>query len=179
MIVKYCGKSDRDVALSKGKHYICYAVKFYPNENDWYCVIDESGIVYPKDYDADLFEVTDARVSRHWELGVSSNNKGEKAPCLAFDVWAHDVLFHGRMFEGDREALNLFFTHKTMMEEEFATPEIKNAAVALNRTFWVSDPQYDEAWEANPMNELTRCPSTKELFVNPIYTGRLSFSENR
>ena len=89
---------------------------------------------------------------------------------LAFDTWANDIYFHGKMFEGDENAISTFEFYTNLMDVEFPRPDIIATAEAVGEPYWVFDSETEEVWETNSLDALTRVPSTKRMLNNPYYT---------
>lgn len=159
--------SDK-LTLSVGEYYTCYAVVFGLSSETWYFIMDESGVVYPKMYPAHIFSCENTMLSRYWQIGQFTDNLGSTYPMLAFLEWATNDLFHGELLEGNEFCLSIFEKYKEKMDEEFLTPSVSEYAKKVGSGLWVTDNDYSDSWESNPLDALTRSPS-KELLINPYY----------
>lgn len=121
-IKKYINLSDGQLDLEKNREYNVYGVEFRDNA-PWYylCIDDEDD---PVQFPADLFEVTDKRMSTYWRLSfasyISYKNTLETQSFLAFPEWAEDPTFFERFVDGDPSTIPIFQKYRKLMDEEFS-----------------------------------------------------------
>ncbi len=153
--------------------YIVYAVAIR-KEWPWFFVADEEFSGYPISYSSAFFQVVDDRLSRHWRYryspirlhGIGSRSD---AVLLANSEWARDPMFYERLVDGDNLAVSKFSRVKSLMDVEFRHPSVTVAAIRCEER-WLICPKCNDAWEAEPLAELVRCPKCSSLLVNPLST---------
>ncbi|EPM47668.1 hypothetical protein A249_39375 [Pseudomonas syringae pv. actinidiae ICMP 18804] len=112
-IFRLDGKIDIDL----GSEYVVYGIEFWEN-SPWYylCVgIDDE---YPKPYAADLFFVSENKLSTYWQLGFCTNYNGSQVASLVFGEWAADRRFYERLIDGEEVEVELFKKYKSLMDDE-------------------------------------------------------------
>jgi hypothetical protein len=103
-------------ALVEGKEYVVYGL-LVRQGFVWYYIADEHFSYYPVWNPAELFEVTDARLSSTWVFGFY--NDGPQYPIFSFKEWALDQYYYDRLTDGDEEAVKIFRRQKGIMDNEF------------------------------------------------------------
>jgi hypothetical protein len=161
--------SSHGVPLQVGTDYLVAAFTFGPSV-PWCFVFDRPpGLVAPILVPCALLEVRDARCSRTWRPGTWLDRFDRHHALLAPACWAHDPLFHGKLFEGDVAAIRQLAAAQSELLLEFPLPWITERAVAVGAGALVADPEWTDTWEADSAQAMTRNPSTGALFHNPLF----------
>ena len=107
---KYLRLSDGQLNLEKGGEYCVYGITFRDN-TPWYYIClgedDDSPTAYP----ANLFSISDGRLSSYWRLSVNE-------PSLVIEDWASDPSFYERLVDGDPLAIQSFRRFRALMDTE-------------------------------------------------------------
>lgn len=159
---------EENIALTEGQYYVCYAVILNKNNSKSYFIDDDTGCRYPQLYPEKYFEVIDESLSRYWCIGNHTSSDNEKSFILAFDEWANDDLFHGRMFMGSATDLKIYEMYKDKMEVEYLRPDAFEFAEKGDKLV-VFDPDFKFCWKANLLDALTVCPDNNKVYINPYY----------
>ncbi|MEI6890690.1 MAG: hypothetical protein V5783_00835 [Pontiella sp.] len=157
-----------DIFLTEGQGYVVSAYVFGPF-CPWVYIKDNSGLVYPTSYPIHLFEIQDATISKYWKWGAFANRLWDEYPLLAFPEWADDDCFHGKLFNGEKEALSIYRKYADWIERERPLPWIDKVAVSFADDGWVYDEETDDTWEVTGEFAMLRSPSSGELMHNPFY----------
>jgi hypothetical protein len=152
--------------LVLGADYLVIAFSFGPFV-PWLFVADRFGLQYPLIYPCFLFSIVDTRPSSSWAHGLWTDSQGSQSVWLAPQQFVEDPLLPGKALEGERAALATYAEMVASLSLEFALPWITNHAEALGDDLWVSDSDFVESWRADPSMEMTKRPSTGELFHRP------------
>ena len=102
--------------LTIGSLYTVYAVGLN-GPGTWLYVADDLFVDGPRRYPLSLFEIEDARVSRHWGL-ASGREDGEQPELLAPASWLAMKWFFNRIVDGDVEAVAAFSRMKADIDDE-------------------------------------------------------------
>lgn len=102
--------SDGQLNLKVNKEYCVYGVVFR-NDLPWYYLCQDESDYSPTAYPAELFLVSDNRLSTHWVLSVEFSS-------LLIKNWSNDPSFYERLVEGDPSAIKEFMYSKTLMDNE-------------------------------------------------------------
>jgi hypothetical protein len=105
---------DDEYPLTVGKEYAVYALAADAS-GVWYFVMDEDDLWFPHRYAASLFELSDARVSRHWHLSL---NRGDGSALLAPERWAADRHFYDKLSDGIEPEVAQFAQDRAAMDAE-------------------------------------------------------------
>jgi hypothetical protein len=162
---------EKRFPMVPGEQYLVAALAFGPFV-PWYFVLDRfHGSRVPIPVPCLVFSVQQSRPSRLWQMGTWVDRFDQVHGLLAPRDWAIDPLFHGKMFEGDEEALRLMDEAASEMLREAPVPWITSRAVAVGEGTWVADEQWNETWEASPKDAMTVSPKTGNWFHNPVYVS--------
>jgi hypothetical protein len=115
-VKKYINYSDGRLNIEKNKEYFVYGIDFRDN-SPWYYLCVDYDDEYPKGYPAELFDITDSRLSLYWKLSTVTY-PGEVMSSLVFDEWAKDYSFLERLIDGDPAAVSLFAHYRELMDKE-------------------------------------------------------------
>lgn len=117
---------------------------------------------------ADLFTITDNRISQFWRITY------EKADSdfSSFTFLGHPETANNRehingLLEGQEQAIAILDNYRELIELEFSDPSIKLTAEAIDGE-WLLCPNCYHAWENQTKLELVKCPSCGTLMNNPI-----------
>jgi hypothetical protein len=102
--------------FKKNKEYCVYGITFRDN-SPWYYLCDEDHDEYPIGYPAEIFEITDSRLSSYWRLLTYPHSMGVISK-LVIDEWVKDPYLHEQLVDGDPEAISLFKHYKKLMDRE-------------------------------------------------------------
>lgn len=159
------------VPLEPGVDYLVAAVSFGPSV-PWFFVFDRSpGLLAPILAPCLLLEVRDSRCSRAWQSGTWLDRLDRHHGLLAPACWTSDPMFHGRVFEGEEEAVRQMEVARLELLLEFPVPWISEVAVAVGNGTFVADPEWNHSWEANPADGMTVNPATGALLHNPLFVS--------
>ncbi len=103
-------------------NYLVYAIEYTESGYERFCILDDSGVIYPNSYPSDLFELIDTRLSRFWENGIIYNKleKPQVFPeIISFKEWRENKYFQSEMFENTGNANFIFDTYRVIMDLEF------------------------------------------------------------
>ena len=155
--------------IEEGKEYTIYALSVFEGST-WYCICDEFYSFYPEWYSSFLFEVTDNRLSRFWNVGFHEENN-KILPFLGFSEWAKNPYLYGELFDGNSnhpQAI-VFRKYKELMDLEFPDSSISDIA-QIGDEEWLICPQCIDAWQSsNSIDALVKCPKCKTIYNNPRY----------
>ncbi|MCP1452647.1 hypothetical protein [Pseudomonas kilonensis] len=114
---QYISRPDGELDLAIGKEYVVYGIEFWDN-CPWLYICRDNYDEYPVPVAADFFEITDKRLSTHWQLNSkeASNNKNQTQ--LVFSEWASDELFYENLISGDKHAEATFDKYRKVMDAE-------------------------------------------------------------
>ncbi|MGE3167179.1 MAG: hypothetical protein AB7O52_19915 [Planctomycetota bacterium] len=103
--------------VTVGAEYVVYGILFRDNA-PWYylCLADDDES--PTPFPAEIFDVVDHRLSRHWQLASIARDDGSVSSCLVVPEWAEDPIFLERLAEGDPKATETFAAYRIKMDEE-------------------------------------------------------------
>jgi hypothetical protein len=157
--------------LVVGEDYLVVAVALGPH-TPWFFVHDRfNGARVPIAAPSLLFSIHDSRPSKQWVLGQGQDRHDSTHAVLAPAFWAADPLFHGRMFEGDADALKQMEDAVREMLMEWPLSWVKQRALSAGTDCWVSDQEGNDTWEADPNRAMTVNPKTGRLFHNPLFVA--------
>ena len=109
-IKKYVFLSDGQLNLEKDKEYCVYGIAFRDNSPWYYLCLDEDD-ESPTAYPAELFKITDGRLSSCWRLSPQDSS-------LVFEEWANDPSFYERLVDDDPSAIENFKSYQSLMDKE-------------------------------------------------------------
>ena len=161
--------------LTVGRTYTVYAIAIrncYP----WYFVADdyydEWSSSYPQNYAAAFFVETDVRVSSCWTVGFRGANmkvEGMREVLFTFKEWANDEVFYERLFDGNKNDIQLFQKYKKFMDMEYPLSSVTDTAELVHDN-WLMCPKCIDAWESDSVLGMVRCPKCSTTFLNPRYS---------
>jgi hypothetical protein len=161
--------AHHDVPLEPGTDYLVAALTFGPSI-PWCFVFDRApGLLTPILAPFELLEVRDSRCSALWRRGVWLDRSDQRHGLLAPPCWADDPDFHGRLFEGEEDAMRQMAEASALLHLEFPLPWIRERAVAVGEGALVTDPAWRDVWEADPAKAMTLNPATGAMFHNPLF----------
>src|SRR5215216_5226712 len=161
--------ASHDVPLSIGMDYLVAAISFGPSV-PWFFLFDrQPGLVAPILAPCLLVQVQDSRCSRLWRQGTWVDRLDRRHGLLGPPCWADDPVFHGRVFEGEDNALRQLAAAEAQLLLEFPLPWIANTAIAVGSGTLVTDQDWNHTWEANPNEAMTVSPQTGVMFHNPLF----------
>lgn len=135
----------------------------------WYLIIGEYAEM-PEWMPAELFDVIDHKVSRHWNFSFRHQATENDVEC----VWGYSELAIGishfdQLLEGDPVAINLFNQYKTLFDIEFENPKFTEYAAQIDND-WIMCPNCIESWkETNRLDYYIICPTCNRFLRNPHY----------
>lgn len=163
--------ATQDVALQVGMDYLVAAISFGPSL-PWFFVCDRSpGLIAPILAPCLLLEVRDSRCSRAWQAGTWLDRLDQHHGLLAPACWANDPMFHGRVFEGDDNAIRQMAEARSELLLELPLPWITETAIAVGSGTLVADPEWNDIWEANSTQAMVVNPKTGAMFHNPLFVN--------
>jgi hypothetical protein len=160
-----------EFALIPGKEYLVYAIILYSRYSPypWYQLCDETHSYRSNQNPAQLFEITDPKISRYWVYSFGKDTTADGFHMkLTFREWAFNPYYEDELLEGEGEALPIFRRYKELMDLEFPDPSVLETSADLGKN-WVMCPFCEESWEANTTDGMVRCPNCKKLSHNPNY----------
>jgi hypothetical protein len=80
-------------------------------------------------------------------------------------------MFHGKVFEGDDDAIRQMVAARSELLLEFPLPWITETAIAVDGGTLVADQDWNHTWEANPTQAMTVNPKTGAMFHNPLFVS--------
>ena len=105
--------------LSIGKEYVVYALTVLRGYF-WYYIADEHYLYFPVYKPAVLFEITDPRLSKCWEIGFKfSQGEGTKNQIIAYKEWVHESHYYELLSDGNPREVKIYNQYKKLMDEEF------------------------------------------------------------
>jgi len=113
---KYIHLSDGQMELEKNVEYCVYGIVFRGSAPWYYLCLDEDDEC-PSPYPAELFIVTDERLSSYWRISTEALINGVLSS-LVFEEWAKDSSFYERLINDDSSALELFKRYQCLMDQE-------------------------------------------------------------
>ena len=114
---RYISRLDGELNLEIGKEYVVYGIEFWDNCPWLYLCLDDYD-EYPIPVAADFFEITDKRLSTHWQLNSKEASNSENQTQLVFSEWASDELFYENLISGDKHAEVIFDKYRKIMDAE-------------------------------------------------------------
>jgi hypothetical protein len=160
--------ANQNVPLQVGTEYLVAAISFGPSL-PWFFVCDRSpGLIAPILAPCLLLEVRDSRCSRSWQAGTWLDRFDNHHGLLAPACWANDAMFHGKVFDGDDDAVRQMAVVRSELLLEFPLPWIAETAIAVGSGALVADPEWNDIWEANSTQAMTVNPKTGAMFHNPL-----------
>lgn len=123
---------------------------------------------------AELFDIADARISRHWyyEQGILEMFPPEYGTVLRACAGYREYVVDPEHVLGVVEArpghLRIFREWKRILDMEFPHPDITDSAGVLGEN-WVQCPFCADGWEVEPANGMTECTGCGKLLRNPLY----------
>lgn len=145
--------------LNKLGSYLVYAIEYNKNGFERFCILDDSGVIYPNSYPSDLFELIDTRLSKFWENGVEYSELERVIAfptIISFKEWRENKYFQSEMFENVGNANFIFSTYKTMMDLEFCDYSFPTSLQIDDDLFLCSNCEF--ATENNDNLEKFQCP---------------------
>ena len=166
---KYGNRENYEYPVLVGNSYVVYGMIMLVESVVEYYVLGESSR-FPSWVPADLFQITDSKLSRHWYFG--RNLDGLESTVNA--IWGYkelaDLSNHfDRLADWDEEAHQIFMNYKEVMELEFPNPAITDTAEDIGEGNWLLCPKCIDAWEVESFDALVRCPKCKTILNNPRY----------
>ena len=110
-------RSDGEIDIQLGKEYIVYGIVFWDN-SPWYYLCTDENDEYPKPYAADLFSVSENRLSNYWRLSYCTNYNKSQVASLVFEEWTKDRAFYERLIDGEAAEVEKFKEYKSLMDNE-------------------------------------------------------------
>jgi hypothetical protein len=156
MLIQIVG-GERKYALQA--FYPVIAIYFFTPQLQF--MIDAEGFPSaPTAIDEANIQIVDRRVSRHWLFspGVekSSWSMG-RVPMMAFREWSEDGAFFEKLVNGEAEAQKVWARTKTLMNLEFAAPNMRRVARDVGNGLLLCD-SCSEVLTAPLIDELVSCP---------------------
>jgi hypothetical protein len=110
-------RTDGELDLEKDKEYVVYGIEFWDN-CPWLYICLDNYEKYPVPVAADFFEITDKRLSSHWQLNFKEASNSENQTQLVFPEWAIDELFYENLISGDDHAEAVFKRYRKILDAE-------------------------------------------------------------
>lgn len=114
---QYISRPDGELDLEKDKEYVVYGIEFWDN-CPWLYICRDNYEKYPVPVAADFFEITDKRLSSHWQLNFKEASNSEIQTQLVFPEWAIDELFYENLISGDDHAEDVFKRYRKILDAE-------------------------------------------------------------
>jgi len=114
---RYIFMPDGELDLQLGKEYTVYGIEFRDN-CPWFYICQEDDDEYPKPFPADIFGITDDRLSPYWKLLFINQDNGKHKSSFNFQEWADDISFYENLIDGDEQAVATFSKYKKLMDIE-------------------------------------------------------------
>lgn len=158
--------SEYKFPITVGQSYIVYGMVL-SRSHIKYLVLGNFD-PFPQWMPAELFEITDGKLSRHWYCGSNFDGLSYTVKFVwGYKELAECSLHFDLLVDRDREALNVFTQRKAAMDLEFPDPAISDIAEIIEGN-WVMCPKCIDAWESQPtLDALLRCPSCGSILINP------------
>ncbi len=146
-------------ALTFGKEYTVYAIRYTKEGYERFYICDESGSIYPKSYPSEFFKVTDNRLSKFWGINEKEYPiKIQHYPKLiTFNEWKENEFFEEEMIENEGGANEVFKKYKETLDFEYSNSEYPTAESIDDCWFLCS--QCNHTWESISDLELIQCPN--------------------
>jgi hypothetical protein len=157
--------------LKVGKIYDVFGL--YLGDTITYEILVDELDSHTTEFPSFLFKVVDNRLSSFFVLGESgkrfSKNGGLKNfPFISFPEWANDINFFDRLFDGDKDAQEIFNKYKKLFYLEYRHVDIDTKAIFIQDD-WVQCSVCTEAWELEiPNFEMCQCPQCSTVLLNPL-----------
>lgn len=153
------GTAETDFGTTIGEQYIVFAMSVVPPGSVSYCL--DSGHLY--DVPAELFNLIDGRVSRHWiynhERWDSAGGQTQSAYFWGYPEFTSSNTHRLHLYEGQRDAVELFESYRRQMDLEFALASVAGTANWIDDG-WVMCSACCDAWQPlNLLDEMGKCPS--------------------
>jgi len=104
--------------LTVGSLYTVYALGLN-GPGTWVYLADDVYVDGPRRYPLCLFDIEDAKVSRHWEF-ASGRDDADQPELLAPALWLATKWFFNLVFDGDAKAVAAFRQMKNDVDAEVA-----------------------------------------------------------
>lgn len=114
---KYIRLSDGKLYLERDTEYCVYGILFRDNA-PWYYLCLDADDEYPTPYPAELFNITDGRLSSYWKLSTITYPDGTVRSSIVFEEWSKDSSFYERLIDDDPAAISLFEKYRELMDRE-------------------------------------------------------------
>ncbi len=114
---QYIHLPDGQLNLEINNEYCVYGILFRDNSPWYYLCLDEDD-EHPTSYPAELFNVTDGRLSSYWRISEKIYPNGAVMSSIVFEEWSKDSSFYERLIDDDPEAICLFGKYRKLMDNE-------------------------------------------------------------
>lgn len=114
---QYISRTDGELDLEIGKEYVVYGIEFWDN-CPWLYICRDNYEKYPVPVAADFFEITDKRLSAHWQLNFKEVSNSDNQTQLVFPEWANNELFYEDLISGDKHTEIVFEKYRKIMDTE-------------------------------------------------------------
>lgn len=166
MLVRIVDRRGQDAPWRYGMaagemHVVCAMFSLEPGVL-LYC-LDSDKLLHRE---AEFFEVVDARLSRCWLF--SHEFHAQKVAQRNAYYWGYPEFVESHehratLFDGEREAVELYQTYVERLTLEFALPSIVEKARRID-AHWVMCARCDDAWQRpDSADEMLRCPKCGAL----------------
>tara|TARA_A100001015_G_scaffold319638_1_gene443165 strand:+ start:470 stop:880 length:411 start_codon:yes stop_codon:yes gene_type:complete len=113
---KYIYLSDGQLNLETNKEYCVYGI-VYRDCSPWYYLCLDEDDESPTPYPAELFRISDGRLSSCWKLSIE-NSSSTGLSSILFEEWANDSTFYERLIEDDPASIQVFAKYRALMNNE-------------------------------------------------------------
>lgn len=150
--------------LTYGENYTVYGIEFTEKGFINLLIKDDTGVIYPKFYPLEFFEIIDSRISKYFTSKAENLSliKNVKYPFLvSFREAVYNDYFFDDLLNSNKQAVEIFNKYKNMIDREYIDHKYpKGISLDYN---WFSCYYCKESWEVKNDFEILECPNCKNL----------------
>ncbi len=150
--------------LTYDKSYNVYGIDYSKEGFVNFLVEDDTGVIYPKFYPSDFFEIEDNRLSKFWVLDgdlIFPLSKIEYPVLISFKEMIENEYFFDEILDCKNNTCQIFKQYKELMDLEFANNSYpKSKSIGDN---WFLCYKCDSAIEDCSNLEIIRCSNCQAL----------------
>lgn len=150
--------------LEYGKNYNIYGIEYDENGNINFLIKDDTGVIYPKFFPSEFFDIIDNRLSKYFvgTKDITYPIKDINFPAfISYKEIVDRGFYYDDFLEFKNDSNEIFSKYKNLIDFEFFDENYPNSInIGLD---WTMCPKCDFSWQPKKDSEILKCPKCNTL----------------